>query len=969
MGGSLTFLILLLLGVLVGAVFGWIAFFRTNTLRREVVALKAEIDALRRRLDGTAAPRPAAKPQATPPQPTPQSASKSTSVPATSPPAPATPPSTLTAKPPASPVAASIDAGAAAAAASSPADGMRTVLEGVERRLAGNWMIWIAGLAIALGGVFLAAFAIEQQWIGPRVWVALAALLGLGVVGASEWLRRSGVSEKLGGEAAPEGVREGVLGHALAPPITAAAGLVIIYAAFYAGSLVEPPVPPIIAMIGLVAVAAGAVALALLHGPLFVVLGLVGAFVAPILIGSDDPRAWSLFLYVFAVVIVGLAVTRLVGRRWPSLVALGGGALWPLLWFASGGPVEQAWALGLYLPALLVAAVAFAWDLARDAARPDPALDLWSDAPVSIGAAHLAAIVVFVLSALLALHVGHDEMAIASLAASTLIAMIGPWRREGFLGLPLIAAAGVALTLYIWPEGATGVITDETRLDRATGAATPAGPNFLRTCLGFMALFGVGGLVMQDRLRVKAVMAVASAGAPAVILAIAFWRTTGLGESFEQNALWAVASLLLAGANLFVLERIARTEGGVDAQPGAASAYAIGAAAAAGLAVGMALDHLWMSVGFAVIAPICALLYGRFKLRALAWAAVAFAVLAAARLTVFGEVFSYTPEELGRWPILNWLLLGYGVPAAAAWWSARRFERAGFETGSRTVQSLDGAALILGVALVSMQIRHAMNGGEVGALGYYRFSLAEVGLQTSAWLGAALALRWRLGPKLYFVHRWIERLLIFAGLFQLVVMQLWLINPWWGVWLTFARGTIVLNSLLLAYAIPAALAAAYAIIVRRQGYARIATIASSIAMFTAFIWTTLEVRRLIYGEEMTWEISARAAASVQDAERFAYSGAWLVFAAVLLALGIWRKRPSLRYGSLLLLVVVTLKVFIDSFFDLGLLLQAVSLFALGAVLLGIFVLYQRIIPRLLGEDGEPPAPSPEPEPAPTGAAT
>ena len=48
---------------------------------------------------------------------------------------------------------------------------------GLEERFGTRWVVWVGGLALALGGVFMVRYSIEQGWIGPGVRVALGALL------------------------------------------------------------------------------------------------------------------------------------------------------------------------------------------------------------------------------------------------------------------------------------------------------------------------------------------------------------------------------------------------------------------------------------------------------------------------------------------------------------------------------------------------------------------------------------------------------------------------------------------------------------------------------------------------------------------------------------------------------------------------------------------------------------------------
>jgi uncharacterized membrane protein len=910
-------LVVLVLVLLLGAVFGWIAFFRTLMLSGRIATLRAELD----RAKAAAAPVPPVTRTAAPvppPLPPPPRGEQPAA-------APAPEPGVMSAQPPPPPV--EPPRPQAASQGTAP-----RLFRDLEASLAGNWLVWVAGVALALGGVFIVAFAVEQGWLGPRTRVLAGAAAGLGMIAASEWLRRNGFAQL--GEIA------GTRVQSAAPAVTAGAGLVAVYGAVYAAfglyQLIDGPV----AFALLAGVAVGAAALALLHGPALVALGLVGAFVAPLLIGSDEPSAPALFTYVLAVAAAGLAITRLVGRRWPAFVALAGGALWPLLWLVALYRDEQAWALALYLPALLAAAVAFAWDLAREPPWLVPSKAVIVEAPVSIVAATLAGLVVFVLEILLAEASGHDELAILSLGAASVVALAAAWRREGFFALPAIAAGGVALVLYVWP-GSIAAAIEGAGIVRDVGEGTPApeGPPFLSACFSFALLFGLGGLFAQDRLTLKGPMATVTAAAPSAILALAFWRMTDTGGPWfsgafvEQDWRWAAAAAALAFAYAFLLERRVRADGGPEAAPGPVAAYALGTCAAAAMAVGMALEQLWMSVGFAVLAPVAALLHRRLKIGLLAWAAVGFGVLATARLTVFGEVFRY---DIGDTPIFNWLLWGYGVPIAALWATGRIFLADGLPREGRVVQATEAKALILTVALVSMEIRHLLNGGDLAGDYLDRQGLLETGLLSSTWLAGALLLRWRLGPKLYFVQRWAERLLLAAALVQIVLVQLIAINPWWGPQPSPVEEPPLANAMLLAYALPAVLAALYARVARGQGLARVGTLSGLVGAALAFAWVTLETRHLFHPVDLAW------GAPSTDAERYAYSAVWLAFAGATLALGAIRQRPSMRYAALGLLVLVSLKVF---FFDLAGLqgvLRGVSFLGLGGALMAIALLYQRL---------------------------
>jgi len=101
-------------------------------------------------------------------------------------------------------------------------------------RFGTRWVVWVGGLALALGGVFMVRYSIEQGWIGPGVRVGLGALLAAALVVAGEWLRRSERRLDIAGISA-----------ANIPSILTAAGTTVAYATVWAAyalyGFLDPP--------------------------------------------------------------------------------------------------------------------------------------------------------------------------------------------------------------------------------------------------------------------------------------------------------------------------------------------------------------------------------------------------------------------------------------------------------------------------------------------------------------------------------------------------------------------------------------------------------------------------------------------------------------------------------------------------------------------------------------------------------
>jgi len=149
---------------------------------------------------------------------------------------------------------------------------------GFEERFGTRWVVWVGGIALALGGVFLVRYTIQQGLIGPGVRIALGALLAFALIAVGEWTRRN---ERLSGLPG--------LPTADIPSILTAAGTVVAYATVYAAYALYEFLPPGAAFILLGIVALATLAAALLHGPALAGLGVVGAFVTPLLIASERP--------------------------------------------------------------------------------------------------------------------------------------------------------------------------------------------------------------------------------------------------------------------------------------------------------------------------------------------------------------------------------------------------------------------------------------------------------------------------------------------------------------------------------------------------------------------------------------------------------------------------------------------------------------------------------------------------------
>src|SRR5207245_4640096 len=121
-----------------------------------------------------------------------------------------------------------------------------------------------------------------------------------------------------------------VLPIANIPAILTAAGTAVAFATVYAAYAVYDFLAPASAFVLLGLVALGTLAAALLHGPALAGLGVVGAFVTPMLVSSDQPDYWALYVYLAIVTAASLGLARIRLWRWLAVTTIVFALFWTL---------------------------------------------------------------------------------------------------------------------------------------------------------------------------------------------------------------------------------------------------------------------------------------------------------------------------------------------------------------------------------------------------------------------------------------------------------------------------------------------------------------------------------------------------------------------------------------------------------------------------------------------------------------
>jgi len=932
------------------------------------------------------------------------------------------------------------------------ADPSRTL----EEALGTRWTVWVGGLALALGAILLVRYSIEQGFFGPGIRTTLGLVLACALVGAGEFLRRK---ERKGETPA---LFEGRAEAAYIPGVLTAAGTVAAFGSIYAAHALYGFIGPTIAFLALGATGVACMFAAALHGPALAALGLLGSLATPLLVSSQRPNPWPVVLYLAVVVAAAYLLSRVRRWLWLALASAAGAGLWGLLLRASAEPDVSGDFLHAALLHVFVQTALASYFLAIDPHRGESDDAAVFDPPGNAVLASLGLVALFILSLE---HHGSWFGAAWILAAAGVIAILGVTGVRTAATAGASASAGfVALAaLTLWPPILGSAAFWPSSVFLTTRWPAPAEPTWFVlfaavSCLGAGA---AAGKRLLDGPRLPFLLASFYAGATTLTplggLAVADLRLAGGAPSIAMATAAALVGAAFAfGAAQF---RDKLSAGGGEATKLGLGALASGAIGAVAAGLVFALDGGALTVALALAAAGTAFVAARLDIAALRWCVAALGVAVAGRLAWEPRIVG---EALGATPIFNWLLFGYGVPAAAFALAARFMRQRAEDTPVRVADAL---AILFSAFLVFFEIRHAMNGGDPYARGsslveqgllavssfgfaivltrldaargnvvfrYASLAAGTLGMALAAW---GLLLRYNpvldgrpveggmilnalilgylipalLAGALAFFARPVRPLWYWGGagalsgvlllFFAALQARLFFHGPSIGfeegagvaelgvdvcVCLTLAIGLLLrgastkeglvmrgsmafaalagavgvvglagladplitdapiggggaFNALIIGYALPALLTLALARRARRTPTPVFAAAASFATIAWLFAYASLEVRRVFQGPAIG------LARWTSDGEWYAYSAVWLLLGVALLAYGVWRGSREARFASAFFVVVTTAKVFLFDLAGLEGILRAVSFIGLGLALIGIGLVYQKLV--------------------------
>ncbi len=755
-----------------------------------------------------------------------------------------------------------------------------------------NWIVWLAGVSLAFGGVFIVQFGIERGLLGPTARVAMALAFGVAMIIGAEFFRRRSKNQTV----------------ALFSPVTAlaAGGIASLFGAVVSAHTLYGLTSALIGFISMAAVAWVSMALAMIYGPVLAVIGILGAYFSPLLVNSDSgsPMMYAYFLLVLA---ASLFVERWNRWIWLSALSISCALLWGALLHLD--MTELAFSAPYYGVVFILAMTIPAFGILpkfADSAwvTQNSVTKVSSQYPtiltVCTGLAVTALTFMFAREGLL-----HWQIATLTLLGLTAIAILLCRKAQNLdqlaaiFGFGLIATLGLVVwALFNYRFGDGGAV-------RSVVAYFPYAS---MSVLGLAAL-GVGGSLWRAGHSVRSwywhILTVLLPLISFIAFYIGWAHSAVRGPLFWKGAAVALAIYFTVLAILMIKRR----------EKPAADILGTGAVAAWVIAAYIGMNNMdpWLTVAIAGIAALAYLAVARHQFRWVAMAGVLVTGLAVSRL-VLEPGWLWAANAM----LIPFLIAFVGTIAIFALCLKDATIR---KLSMQVVQFETAGLAALATFLCVWLVRWSANIQDYTIAGIYAALLAVL----------AIVQYYRRDQLDDFkkLRNVFGKILLVASTGMLVI-SLTVLSP---LILGKATGYFPLDSIVLAYGLPAIVLFATVyfkqlpmVISKTKTLALVASLISFVAM--------LEIRRFFHGTVMNVDHG------VFQGEMYAYTFALLFVTVAVFVTSVKKNSLMLRRIGLALAAATAFKVFLFDISELRGLGRATSFIGLGLTLAGLGWLHQ-----------------------------
>ena len=806
-----------------------------------------------------------------------------------------------------------------------------------------RWTVFIGGGAVALGMILLARHSIAQGYLSPATRLALGGIFAIALMCAAEALRvmRVFVRTPSRNEAIPD-----------IPATLFGAGAAGLFAALYAAYGVYGFIGEGLTFSLMALVAVVGMAVSLNYGPPLAVLGYLGSQAVPLLVGGIDGTGVGVYLAMTG------ASAFVIGhlRRWDWLrisvsVML---AVWVLA--LKGAAVHSA-------PVVAVTATLLAVWISAFRLRPGKAVsrdrrpDVATTATLGLAALSGAALTISTI--------GYAS----SVPTGPLVATMA----TGFAVMLVVLAVGVLAPAarYAAPLAAFGLALAVANL---AGLAAPGlFPRWSdvgeRPMDGFLLVrFHVAVFLATSLLAPFAIRRMSGISLGTAVIGTASVAGLTVAADLLVHAArwkgdWLVASSALAQAAVLLLAARPPARDGIGFRrlllgeiPEARRAPSLIAATIGLTLLGLAATFVLTgaSLTFVLSLVVLSAVVVGIAWKAPEMVAVAGVASVGIALQVVRDTFLRVLERgsgVGSdiITIAGQTILPGLVVVAAVLLTRRHVSGADLAEAERRLRGhadpAEGTAGAVSVVVMGSAAGALLLSGLVASVRWVVFGSAFAPPQSPADTGLACALLLSAGLTCMRLHRatgfaWLVdavKYLAFGAALSMgaaVAFNPFSATGWVGA-------LPVLNLLLVAYLVPAAIALLFAREVGNEAPGpliaeKVPEMAGGIAVAGLFGFVTFSVTQAFQGAYLRFT-------RIGEGELWAYTLAWLVFAIGLLLYGLGRSSKPVRVTAFAFMIGVTLKAFLVDLSHLAGAARAMSFIALGLVLLGIGMFYQKVM--------------------------
>lgn len=757
------------------------------------------------------------------------------------------------------------------------------------QNLQANWMIWLGGACVALAGIFLVRYSIDQGLLGPTARFVAGLATGLGLHAAAEYLRR----------------RTGYVHPSFAA--MAGAGSITLFATLLVGLQLFELISPVTAFVLMAMVAVFTMAMAYIHGPVLAAFGILGAYLVPILTSSGGGQVVIALIYALTISASALLLLRYVYRPWLWAGFLAGAVGWWLISLGDNSGDSFRSAYLTILAYLIVAVPGFDWTLSRRVEvltdrlerKLFKAVEDETERRLPLAFGLLAVAYTFTIYEQAA-YLGAWIVSLPFFVLSFFIART----REQLLWLPWVLLAGqcIAWVLPLWHLTGEGWALKQLSQEEAFP--------FLRDLLVCGLATAMLSLWNWNTCRFKALWASLATVGPFLLLTLGYLLTSRLTESWH----WSLGTLLPVMAVMALATTVRKTKS-IDSLTVwlfVAGHYGLA------LAASMLFNEASLTLAIALQIVSLAWVIRSFELPELGWLLKLVVGIVIIRLT-FNPWLATYPSEI-HWPLYSYggatlcavcaMFLLKAIPAIAKWCEA--------------------AALHLFVLTLFAELRYLFHEGAVFASSY-TFVEACTYMALFAALGLVYFRRSLVSESLRRLYVLFSTGLIILSLLNYLLIS-WktLVGDSWIV--RSIDATPIFNMALVAYGIPVIVGLLYALFYLPRHRKK------SIAFsgFALFILISIEIRHLWSGTiDIGYPITS-------EGELYTYSAVYLVIAIGTILAGSWRLGQDCYRAGMALLAVVIAKLFLVDMSGLEGLLRVASFMGLGLSLLAISYIHQKL---------------------------